>query len=260
MRAVNRRRFASFRSIFALMLREMQTTYGRSPGGYIWALLEPVAGIALLTIIFSIGFRAPPLGPDFAPFYASGIVPFLFFTAVSTKVSQSIQFSRQLLAYPSVTFVDAILARILVNTMTQAIVGYVVFTGVLVFYDMRGSLDFAAIILSFAMTAALATGVGTLNCFLILKFPVWQIIWAILTRPLFLISCIFFLFDGIPQPYQDWLWFNPLVHVVGVMRSGFYASYDASYASVAYVMAISMIGLVVGLLFLLRYHRDLLDR
>ncbi|MEL6475009.1 MAG: sugar ABC transporter permease, partial [Pseudomonadota bacterium] len=34
-----RRRFASLRSIIALMLREMATSYGRSPGGYLWAVL-----------------------------------------------------------------------------------------------------------------------------------------------------------------------------------------------------------------------------
>ena len=46
-----RRRFASLRAIAALVLREMSTTNGRSPGGYLWAILEPAAGIALLTIV-----------------------------------------------------------------------------------------------------------------------------------------------------------------------------------------------------------------
>lgn len=260
LRPAHRRRFATLRAVTALMLREMQTTYGRSPGGYLWALVEPVAGIALLTIIFSIGFRAPPLGTDFAPFYASGVVPFLFFNTVSTKVAQSLQFSRQLLVYPSVNFVDAILARVLVNTITQILVGYIVFTGLLVVYDTRGALDFGAMIVSFSLTALLATGIGTLNCFLTLQFPVWAIIWSILMRPMFLISCIFFLFDSIPDPYQGWLWFNPLVHVIGLMRSGFYSTYDAYYVSVPYVAAVSMICLSVGLLFLSRYYRDLLDR
>lgn len=242
------------------MLREMHTTYGRSLGGYLWALLEPVASIALLTVIFSISFRAPPLGADFAPFYASGIVPFLFFNAISAKVGQSIQFSRQLLNYPSVTFVDALLGRIVVNTMTQALVGYIIFTGVLIVYDTQGALNFGSIIISFALAAIFAAGVGTLNCFLVLQFPTWSVIWSIMTRPLFLISCIFFMFDDIPQPYQDWLWYNPLVHIVGIMRSGFYSSYSASYTSVVYVTAVSMICLVTGLLFLSRYYRDLLDR
>ena len=60
--------FATPRIIVALILREIGTSYGRSPGGYIWALAEPVLGIALLTAIFSIGFRIPPLGNNFSIF------------------------------------------------------------------------------------------------------------------------------------------------------------------------------------------------
>lgn len=255
-----RRRLATGRAVMALVLREMQTTYGRSPGGYLWALLEPIGGIVLLTLIFSTGFRSPPIGTAFAPFYASGMVPFLLFTSVSLQVSESLRFSRQLLAYPSVTFVDALLARLIVNGMTQLLVGYIVFTGILMIYDTQGVLDLEKIVLSFAMALSLAAGIGTLNCFLKMQFPVWGNIWAILTRPLFIISCIFFLFDTIPQPYRDYLWYNPLVHVVGVMREGFYSTYDASYVSVTYVMGLSLICLTVGLLMLFRFHRELLDR
>ena len=49
------RRFASLRAIGALILREMATTYGRSPGGYAWALIEPVVGTAVLTSAESAG-------------------------------------------------------------------------------------------------------------------------------------------------------------------------------------------------------------
>ena len=106
---------ATTRVISALMLREMSTMYGRSRGGYIWALAEPVLGIVLLSVIFSIGFRTPQLGTNFPMFYATGLIPFLTFNDVSTKVAQSINYSRQLLTYPCVTFVDAIVARFLLN-------------------------------------------------------------------------------------------------------------------------------------------------
>lgn len=260
LRSVHRRRFASARTITALILREMQTTYGRSPGGYLWALLEPIGGIFLLTVVFSVGFQSPPIGTDFAPFYASGLIPFFLFISVSAKMAQSLQFSRQLLAYPSVTFVDALIGRLIVNTMTQLLVGYIIFTGVLFIYDTQGAIDLSAITLSFALVTLLAAGIGTLNCFLTMCFPVWINVWSILTRPLFLLSCIIFLFETIPQPYRDWLWYNPLVHVVAIMRGGFYSNYDYSYVSVTYVIMVSMICLTVGLLFLSRYYRDLLDR
>ena len=43
------RRFATPRTILALMLREMSARYGRSPGGYLWALLEPLGAILILS-------------------------------------------------------------------------------------------------------------------------------------------------------------------------------------------------------------------
>ena len=55
-----KRSFASMRTISALVLREMSTRYGRTPGGYIWSLLEPIAAILFLSLGFSLVIRTPP--------------------------------------------------------------------------------------------------------------------------------------------------------------------------------------------------------
>jgi capsular polysaccharide transport system permease protein len=256
---VARRPLATLRTIIALILREMATTYGRSPGGYLWAVLEPAAGIALLTIVFSTGFRSPPLGVNFAIFYATGMIPFLMYLDISGKTAMSVLFSRQLLAYPGVTYVDAIVARFILNTLTHLMVAYILFTGILLAFDTRTTLELDVIALAFAMTMALALGVGVMNCFLFSMFPVWQRVWAILNRPLFIISCIFFTFESVPQPYQDILWYLPTVHLVGTMRSAFYTGYDAAYASPLYVFGVSGVLMLIGLVFLRRYHRDILN-
>lgn len=248
------------RAIMALVLREMSTTYGRSPGGYLWAVVEPVAGIALLTAIFSIGFRSPPLGTSFALFYSSGMLPFLMFMEISGKLGQTIQFSRALLEYPRVTFLDAIAARLILSFFTQLMVHFLLIGGILYFLAPSTLLDFSSIAMGYVMTIVLAAGIGTLNSFLTLAYPLWQTAWAITTRPLFLVSAIFFVFDSVPQPYSNWLWFNPLIHIVGSMRDGFYPFYHPTYVSVAYVIGLgSVIGLA-GLFLLHRYHRDILDK
>lgn len=247
------------RTVAALVLREMSTTYGRSPGGYIWAVLEPTLGIALLTAIFSIGFRTPSLGVSFPLFYATGMIPFLMFNDIANKLALALQFSRALLEYPRVTFVDALLARLILNTMTHLLVAYILFTGIIVLFDTRTVLHFPSIFMGFAMAFSLGVGVGVLNCYLSTRFSVWQRAWAIGTRPLFLISCIFFIFDTIPQPYKDYLWWNPLVHVVGMMRRGFYPYYDANYVSLTYVFGVSLVTMAIGLLLLRRFHKDLMQ-
>ncbi|MFX0543651.1 ABC transporter permease [Roseovarius sp. S4756] len=250
---------ATPRVIMALILREMSTTYGRSPGGYLWAILEPVAGIALLTAIFSAGFRSPSLGVNFALFYATGILPFQLYMDVQGKVSVSLQFSQALLGYPRLTFVDTILARFILNTLTQLLVSSIIFGFIFLYFETRTSLDPEKIIIGYAMASALGLGVGAFNCYLILLFPVWQRVWAIANRPLFLISCIFFLFESVPEPYNNILWFNPVVHIVGMMRDGFYPYYQPTYVSVVYVMGLSMILMAAGILMLRRHHRNLLD-
>ena len=55
------------------------------------------------------------------------------------------------------------------------------------------------------------------------------------------------------------MWYNPLIHIVGLMRTGFYPTYTASYVNELYVLAISLGLLCLGLIVLGRYHRDILN-
>ena len=66
------RSFPTLRAISALILREMATAHGRIRGGYLWAVAEPVAAVALLVLVFSVAFEQPPLGRCFTP---AGICP-----------------------------------------------------------------------------------------------------------------------------------------------------------------------------------------
>lgn len=260
LRPVHRQRsFASMRAISALVLREMATSYGRSPGGYFWAVAEPVGGIMLLTLVFSLGFRTPPMGQNFAIFYATGVIPFVAFMSISGRVGNSIRQAKSLLAYPAVTFMDAILAKIFFNVVTQLLVAYLVFTAIVLTQETRTDPQVLEIAVSFAMCFVFAIGLGSLNCFLFTAFPWWQQVWSILTRPLFLLSCIFFIFDDVPETIQPYLWWNPLVHVVGQMRHAFYPAYRGDYVTPLYVFGLGLVLMVVGLTLLHRYHRDLLN-
>lgn len=253
-------RFASLRTITALMLREMSTTYGRSPGGYIWAVLEPALGLAVLVVLFSSGLRTPPLGTNFAIFYASGLLPFYSFILVCNKVGQAVNFSKQLLTYPRVTIVDAVLARFILASLTQFLVSSILISAILCTMETRTILVMPAILSAFAMAAALGLGVGLLNAVLMAYYPVWQSAWSVITRPLILLSGVILLHDRIPQPFRDWLWWNPLVHVTGRSRTGFYYSYRGEYISELYVYIFALICGAVGLMFLRRYWRDSIER
>lgn len=254
------RRFGTARSVFALMLREMVTTYGRSPGGYLWAVLEPVAAIALLSFAFSLAFRAPTLGISFPLFYATGYLPFMLFHDVSLKTATAIRFSRPLLNFGALTVFDVVAARFLLNLFTQLFVAALVLGGLLVCFETRAALNAPVIATAFGLAALLAGGVGLMNAYLFLAFPAWERLWQVATRPLFIMSGVFFVFEDLPQEIRDFLWFNPVFHVTGIMRRGFYPTYAADYAAPVFV---AMLGLglgVFGLLLLARHAESLVHK
>ncbi len=252
------RRGKTVRAVAALILREMETTFGRSPGGYLWAVAEPVAAIALLSIGFGLALQAPALGASFALFYASGYLPFTMTLDTANKVANAIRFSRPLLTYPAVTFLDALLARFALNLLTHALIFCVVIAGIAGFLGAHIMLDLPRVLSAMAMASVLGLGIGTVNCLLFNIWPLWERIWQIVTRPLFIVSGVFFLPEAIPLPYSAWLMLNPVVHVVGEMRRGLYAGYEAPGVSHVYVYALGLGCLALGLVLLGRHHRAIL--
>ncbi|MBN2630419.1 MAG: ABC transporter permease [Rhodobacteraceae bacterium] len=246
------------RSVFALMLREMATTYGRSPGGYLWAVGDPIAGVILLTVVFSLAFDAPPLGSNFPLFYATGFLPFMAYGELTMKIGQAIRYSRPLLTYPTVTFVDAILSRLLLNLLTELVVFAIVITGIALLYGLRMDIDAGRLLHALAMLTVLVLGLGTFNCYMFGAYPVWERVWGILNKPLFFLSGVFFVVDSLPASFRDLMLLNPLTHVIAEVRAGFYPTYDARYISPVFVYATGLVFLFLGMLLLYRHHRFLI--
>ncbi len=253
-------RFRTLRTVLALMLREMSTRYGRSPGGYIWAILEPMGGVLILAVGFSLLLRNPPLGNSFILFYATGFVPFILYQNVSNTVARALTFSKPLLQYPIVTWIDPIIARFVLNALTSILVGYIVLFGVLMMTESRALLDVGPIVEAVGLLLLLSLGVGMLNCALFGLIDAWEVIWSVLMRPLFIASGVLFLYEDMPRGVQEILWYNPLFHITGIARTGFYPTYEASYASGLFVVGFSLIVLFLGTVLLHRYHRDILTR
>lgn len=252
--------FRFFRTVSALMLREMGSRYGRSPGGYIWAVLEPVGMIAILSVGFALVARTPPMGTSFVLFFGTGYTVFSLYQGVATTVARSIKFSRALLNYPIIRWIDAVIARFILNTVTGIFVFYLIMATIILFLDDPILIDIRPILEAILYAVLLGLGIGMFNCVLIGLFDGWDNIWSILNRPLFLVSGVIFLYEEMPPLAQDVLWYNPLLHIIGLMRRGFYPTYEAAYFSETYLTSFGLVTLFLGTVFLRRYHRVILSR
>jgi len=221
--------------------------------------LQNLSQRGLLSVVFSLAFHAPSLGTNFVLFYASAYLPFMLFMDVSGKVATSIRFSKPLLDYPALTMPDVIIARFVLNFITHLLVILLFLTGIFLIFDLPLQIEFSAIANCLAMAGALALGVGVMNCYLMMAFPVYERLWQIATRPLVIVSGLFFLLESVPIPFRDALWWNPLFHITGEMRRGLYPIYGATYVSPIYVYLLSLCLITIGFLILKRNYRDLLQ-
>jgi capsular polysaccharide transport system permease protein len=252
-------RFQAARAILALILREMASTYGASPGGYIWAVLQPVGTLMIMALGFSLLVRTPALGTSFFLFYATGFLPFDMYNTISGKIESALKYARSLLAYPRMSWIDAVLSRFILHALTLTAVFCIVTGGVLLILDVHVTISVIPIVQGLSMAFLLGLGVGLINSVLSGLFPVWQTIWAIISRPLFLASGIFYIYEDLPRAVQDILWWNPVLHVVGLVREGFYYTYEPAYVSMSYGYGVSLVLIVFGLIFMRSNYARILE-
>ena len=158
------------RATLALILREMSTSYGRSPGGWIWAVVQPVGAIAMMSLAFSMAIRTPSLGFSFPLFYASGLLPYMLFNDLSNKLGQALRYSRALMSYPAVTIIDALAARLLFNALIHAVIFLLVISGCLILFDARAAPEPLLIAEAFGLALVLAGRTGEIT-----PDPIWSL-------------------------------------------------------------------------------------
>ena len=247
-------RFQAARTIVALMLREMGSTYGNNPGGYVWALLQPMGMLFALSFGFALLMRSPSLGTNFMLFYATGVLPFGVYGEIAKKTAGSLRYSRALLAYPRMTWLDAILSRMLLAVLTQVAVLCIVTFGIVQWYGLHPTVDVVPMVHSLLIASLLGLGVGLNNAVLYGLFPVWRSIWKIVSRPLFLASAVIYIVEDLPGWVQDYMAWNPLAHVTGLGREAFFSIYDPTYISLHYCYGIAGVLILSGLLFMRAHH------
>lgn len=254
------RRFKTMRVLVALIMREIASTDSRTSLGFLWQIIEPVATIIILTLVFQAMTRTPPLGTNFPLFYVTGVLPFQVFTTVGNKISSALRYSRPLLEFPSVTVVDALAARFVLNFIIECSVFLILTYLIIHFYDLRVIVNVPMAAEAMVLAGMLALGIGTFNSVLFVAFPVYEMVYGVLTRPLMLISGVLFLVDEMPTVMKDWLLWNPVAHPIALMRGAFYPGADIAFVSPFYVFMVSLVAFTVGLVTLHQFFRDALER
>ncbi|WP_444888137.1 ABC transporter permease [Microbulbifer sp. JMSA008] len=244
--------------IYALLVREMKTRFGKWRLGYAWVLLEPALHIMMLAMIFNFRGREFYPGIPTTLFMLGGIAPFLFFSHCFQKGLAAVSSNRGLFNYRQLRPFDAVLSRVLLEFFIY-ILCMITLLAILAWFDVKVAFgDFLLLVKVNILFFCFAFGLSLAMCVVGERLPEFSKVLSLSVRPLYFISGVFYSLEQIPTEYHKYLIWNPLVHVIELTREGLFASYEGKFSDFKYFIFTSIGMLALGLLVYRANWRDLI--
>jgi len=246
------------RVVYALILRETRTRYGKTRIGYLWALFEPMAHMLIFAAIFSFIGRSSPLGGSVAMLILTGLFPYNLFSNLAIQLLNAVEGNRVLLSYPHVTPFDVMVARSILEVATQVVVFSFVLLilAALDLWDMQVD-NVLSVIMVLLVGSALGVGLGLVNAVLAYKFPSYVNIFGMIMRPMYFLSGIFFVVGYMSTDIQNIMYYNPVAHLIEWFRSAMYVGYESTFLDMQYLFNVTLTVVFFGLLLLRLYRHKL---
>jgi capsular polysaccharide transport system permease protein len=243
----------------ALFLREALSRISRERIAWLWLLLEPVAHITFLMLVFTVLRVRHVGGIETAIWIMVGMLAFFTFRRPAQQAMHAIALGTPLYVYRQVKPVDTVLVRcglegFLMVVISALLFGATTLSGILV----APPADPLAVLAAFFGLWALGLGYSLIISVAGEILPELGHLFTMGLQPLYIFSGVMFPIVVVPEPYRDWLMLNPVAHGLEAARVGFAPLYrTASDVSLGYLYACAVVLIFFGLVLHRRFVKRL---
>ena len=241
--------------VTAMVLRETLTRHGDSSIGYIWALLQPMLTIGTFLGMAYLGRTRDMAGMDLVGFFTTGLIGFETVSFNLNQAGHATTANRALLVYPRVRPLDAVLARVFLESATLVVVFAILMSANAVYIGRLHVERWSGVFFAFFLGCWLGGSAGLLVCGVGTLWDTFHRLVGVISRPLLLFSGVFYPGNALPPMLRDVLIHNPILHVIEILRSAWFPSYESQFASPMYVIKWCVVLSVLGLM-TERFARD----
>jgi len=235
------------RVLYALLMREVITRFGRENLGALWLLAEPmIFTLGVATIWSAAGLRHGSAIPIVA-FAVTGYSSVLMWRNAASRSAMAIQQNKGLLYHRNVQVIDVLLTRSAIEiggATGSFLVLSILFTSI---GWMTPPVDLAQVLCAWIMLAWFGTSLALLIGAATAFSEIVERLWQPAAYLLFPLSGAAFMVDWMPQNLQKYILLLPMVHGVEYLRQGFFGNvvrthYDMGYMAVC-CLVLSLAGL-----------------
>lgn len=210
---------------FALLQRDLKARFEGRWLGALWTLFEPMAILGMTLAVFGFLRNRVVPGMPFSLFLITGIIPFLVFRNVVTRVMGAIDSSRGLFGYRQVKPIDVFVTRAAMEVVLYTAI-FVVFVAVMGWSGQPWFPDHPLhLMMAGAVMVCLAFSFGLILAVLTDDWPQLRVFVRLMFMPLYFVSGVVFPMTGLPYEARAWVLWNPILHLVEIHRSYFVQAY-----------------------------------
>lgn len=243
----------------ALFLREAVFRLSGRRAAWLWLLLEPIFHVAFITLFFEIvGVRVTP-GADPGMFVMTGLLGFFMTRNTALRSMEAIKANSALFAYRQVKPVDTVIVRAGLEGFLGLIVALIMLSGAGLF-----GLDIVPyhpleVLVAFTGLWIAGLGLGLVLSVIAELMPDIGNVVKLLFLPLYFVSGIMVPVEFVPQPYREWMFYNPILHGVEILRGGFFPLYHVvPEADLSVLFSFALMTVFLGLALQVRYARKII--
>jgi len=203
--------------IWFLTKRDIQLRYRQTALGLAWAILQPVATMAVFSIFFGRLGKLPSDGVPYPLFVFCGLVPWQLFAYTLTESSSSLVANQSLVTkiyFPRLVIpLSATLAGLM-----DFLVSFVVLLGIMAWYHVMPTARLLLVPLLLLLEVTLAFGVGLWLCALNVRYRDVRYALPFLSQIWMFATPIAYSATLVPARWRPLLGLNPMAGVVDGFR------------------------------------------
>jgi capsular polysaccharide transport system permease protein len=236
------------RVLYALMMREIITRFGRENLGVLWLVAEPMIFTLGVATLWSTAGLTHSSSIPIVAFAVTGYSSVLMWRNSASHSSMAIDANKALLYHRSVMGIDVILTRIVLE-IAGATSSFTVLSLVFTAIGLMPAPNDLLLVLAgwlmlawFGASLALLIGAGTALS------PVVERLWMPVAYLLFPLSGAAFMVDWLPRKLQPLVQLLPMVHGIELLRQGYFGNTVRTHYDVGYMASCCLVLTLAGLL------------
>jgi len=234
------------RVIFALMLRDIKSRWGSTPA-YVITILWPLAHILILVMIWTALGRVAPYGESNVLWFSISMLPFMACTYAARFLLIGVLASKPLIAFPLIKITDILFSRIIIEILNSVVLVLCIAFWLWLLNVNSMPYDVKQAFFAFSVSIFMGLGMGIVNALIGVVFHMWVTGFMLMMVVLWLTSGIVFDPNAIPIELRNFLYWQPIIHIVEWMREAYFPGYRSLILDKAFAVYYSLLLIVLGL-------------